>query len=111
MKIALIGASTGQYPICKKAKELGHQVVCFAWPKGAICKSIVDKFYPISILEIEKIVDICNKEKIEGVITNASDLSAYVATAVAEKLGLLGNSLEIFNKIKNKEYVREITSN
>ena len=32
-KIAIIGASTGQIPICKKAKSLGLETYCFAWEK------------------------------------------------------------------------------
>ena len=51
MKLAIIGASTGQLPLTLKAKELGHTVISFAWENGAVCKEYVDKFYPISILE------------------------------------------------------------
>ncbi|WP_154648177.1 hypothetical protein [Prevotella amnii] len=47
MKLAVIGASIGQYPLCLKARELGVETFCFAWEKGAICKDIVDHFYPI----------------------------------------------------------------
>lgn len=44
MKLAVIGASSGQLPICLKAKEMGLEVHCFAWPDGAVCKEIVDFF-------------------------------------------------------------------
>ena len=50
MKLAVIGASIGQYPLCLKARELGVETFCFAWEKGAICKDIVDHFYPIDFL-------------------------------------------------------------
>ena len=50
MKLAVIGASSGQLPLCLKAKEMGLEVYCFSWPKEAICKDVVDKYYPISIL-------------------------------------------------------------
>ena len=41
-RIAIIGASTGQYPICLKAKALGYETHCFAWEQGAVCKDVVD---------------------------------------------------------------------
>lgn len=54
MRLAIIGASKGQLPICQKAKDLGIETFCFAWDQGAVCKDVVDHFYPISILEKDK---------------------------------------------------------
>ena len=78
MKLAIIGASTGQFPLCKKAKDLGIETFCFAYDKGAVCKDVVDHFYPISIFEMDKIVAICRDLGIEGVVSNASDVTAEV---------------------------------
>ena len=50
MKLAVIGASSGQLPICLKAKEMGLEVHCFAWSEGAVCKDVVDYFHPVSIV-------------------------------------------------------------
>ena len=36
-RIAIIGASTGQLPLCKKAHEMGFDIYCFACPNVAIC--------------------------------------------------------------------------
>jgi hypothetical protein len=57
MKIAVIGGSYLQEPIVKKAKEMGIETHCFAWEQGATCKFIADYFYPISILDKEKILE------------------------------------------------------
>ena len=35
-KLAIIGASIGQLPLCRKAKELDIETFCFAWGEGAI---------------------------------------------------------------------------
>lgn len=56
MRLAIIGASIGQLPICLKAKEMGLETHCFAWEQGAVCKDFVDFFHPISITEKDKIV-------------------------------------------------------
>lgn len=111
MKIAIIGASTGQLPLCLKSKELGLEAICFAWPHGAICQDVVDKFYPISILEKEKIVDICKTEGVDGVVSNGSDLTAEIVSYVSSKLGLHGIKYDSFLNLKNKYSVRRLTEN
>ena len=58
-KLAIIGASYLQLPLVKKAKEMGLEVHCFAWEEGAVCKEMADYFYPISIVEKEEILKIC----------------------------------------------------
>lgn len=111
MKIAIIGAAHGQMPLCLKAKELGHETLCFAWEKGAVCKDLVDKFYPISIFEKDEIADICRAEEIDGVISNASDATAEVASYIATQLKLNGIDYSDFLKIKDKSTVRLLTEN
>ena len=55
-KIAIIGASTGQVKLYERARALGYYVIGFAWEQGAVCKSLADKFYPISIIEKDIII-------------------------------------------------------
>lgn len=111
MKLAIIGASTGQLPITLKAKELGHTVISFAWDKGAVCKEYADKFYPISILEMDKIVEVCREEKVDGVVSNASDLTSEISAYVATQLGLNATDHKAYEIIKDKAAVRERTKN
>ena len=63
-KLAIIGASYLQKPLVEKAKEMGLYTICFAWADGAVCADVADKFYPISIVEKEKILAICKEEQI-----------------------------------------------
>ena len=106
MKIAIIGASSGQLALCIKAKEMGIETICFAWEEGAVCKDYVDKFYPISVFEKDLIVEICKKEQIDGVVSNASDILVEVIAFIAEKLNLQGNLYANVSRIKDKWYVR-----
>lgn len=110
MKIAIIGASYGQLPLCVKAREMGLETICFAWENGAICREYVDKFYPISVLEKERILEVCREEGVDGVVSNASDVLAEIVAFLSEKLGLIGNSFEKILFIKNKYIVRDLTS-
>ena len=90
--LAIIGASYLQRPLVEKAKAMGLRTICFAWAEGAVCKDIVDVFYPISIVEKEQILAICQQEKIDGICTIASDVAAPTVAYVAEQMGLVGNS-------------------
>lgn len=109
-KIAIIGAATGQLPLCMKSKEMGLETYCFAWLKGAVCKDYVDHFIPISIFEMDAIVKYCQEYGIDGVVSNASETTALVASYVAEKLGKVGTPYHAFKNIQNKAYVREKTN-
>lgn len=109
MKIAVIGASFGQLPICLKAKEMGLEVHCFAWPEGAVCKDIVDYFHPISIVDKDEVVRICRELNIEGVVSNASELTAEIAAYVSEKLGLNGTPYKVLYRLHDKYFVRQLS--
>lgn len=109
-KIAIIGASSGQFSLVKKAKEMGLVTYCFAWEKGAVCKSVCDFFFPISIYETDKIVEVCLRENINGVVSNASEETAIATAKVAEKLGLITTPSEIIHRIQSKKNVRVLTS-
>ncbi len=92
--IAVIGASYLQLPLVQKAKEMGLRVICFAWAEGAVCKEVADKFYPISIVDKEAILQVCQEEKIDGICTIASDVAAPTVAYVAEQMNLTGNTYE-----------------
>lgn len=109
MRLAIIGASKGQLPICQKAKDLGIETFCFAWDQGAVCKEVVDHFYPISILEKDKIVELCKNLNIDGVVSNASELTAEVSSYVSEKLGLNGTPYRILEKLHDKFLIRQLS--
>lgn len=106
-KIAIIGASYLQLPLVKKAKEMGLEVHCFAWEEGAVCKELADFFYPISIVEKEEILKVCQAVCIDGICTIASDVAAPTVAYVANKMNLKGNDYEAAVMANNKYQMRE----
>ncbi len=108
-KLAVIGASSGQMPICLKAKEMGLEVHCFAWPEGAVCKDVVDFFHPVSIVEKDKVVEMCQSLHVDGVVSNASELTAEVVSYVSEKLGLNGTPYHVLDQLHDKYFVRQLS--
>ena len=106
-KIVIIGANDFQNPLILKAKENGYETHVFAWQDGSIGEKTADFFYPISIIEKEKILEECKKIKPDAVLTIASDLATVTVNYIAEKLGLVGNSMECTLKSTNKYEMRK----
>lgn len=106
-KLAILGASYLQLPLVKKAKEMGIYVICFAWDDGkAICKNYTDAFYDISVLEKELILEKCKEEKIDGILTIATDICVPTIAYIAEEMHLIGNSTETALLTTNKGLMR-----
>lgn len=106
-KIVIIGANEFQEPLVLKAKEMGFETHVFAWEDGAVAKKCADYFYPISITEKEKILEIAKKIKPQGVASIGSDLAVLTVNYLAEKLGLPGNSIHSSIISTNKHEMRE----
>lgn len=105
-KLAIIGASYLQEPLVRKAKDMGIYTICFAWQDGATCAELCDKFYPISIIEKEEILRICQEEHINGICTIASDVAAPTVAYVANKMNLVGNDYDAAVRANNKYLMR-----
>lgn len=105
-KLAIIGASYLQEPLVRKAKEMGLYTLCFAWRDGAVCADIADEFHDISIIEKDAILDICQKAKIDGICTIASDVAAPTVSYIAEMMGLTANPYEAAVRANNKYLMR-----
>ena len=108
--IAIVGASYLQLPLVKKAKAMGLRTICFAWPEGAVCREEADAFYPISIIEKERILGICQKEGVDGIVSIASDVAVPTIAYVATRMKLVGNSEESAVKSTNKYLMRQALS-
>ena len=107
LKIAIIGGSYLQLPVVLKAKAMGIETHCFAWKDAAVCEQYADFFYPISIVEKERIAQKCRQIGIDGVITIASDVAVITVNYIADKMGLIANPIEHTGIVTNKYLMRE----
>ena len=92
--IAIIGANEFQNPLILAAKEMGYTTHVFAWQAGDIGEKTADYFYPVSIVELDRILDICRKLDLAGIVSIGSDLASITVNYVAEQLGLTGNGMD-----------------
>jgi len=106
--IVIIGANEFQNKLILKAKKLGLQTHVFAWKSGAVGEKNADYFYPISIVEKEKILEECKRINPIGVCSIGSDLAVPTVNYVANKLKLPSNSNECSKITTNKYLMRKI---
>lgn len=106
-KLVIIGANEFQNPLILKAREMGYETHVFAWRDGAVGEKNADYFYPISITEVDEILEICKKIKPSGVASIGSDLANITVAKLAAALGLPGNSLSCIEKSTNKAAMRK----
>ncbi len=87
-KIVIIGANDFQNQLILKAKSMGYETHVFAWDDGAVGKESADFFYPISIIDKEKILELCKEIRPTAVASIASDLASITVNYLSEQLGL-----------------------
>lgn len=109
-KIVIIGANEFQRKLVIKAKELGYETHVFAWEEGAVAKNIADYFYPVSITDREEILRYVKKINPMGICSIASDLAMPTVNYIANKIGLVSNTLECTKITTNKFEMRQALS-
>ena len=102
-KLVIIGANDFQNQLILKAKSLGYETHVFAWEDDAVGKETADRFYPISIIEKEEILQKCREIHPDGVCSIASDLASITVNYVAENLGLPCNRTR-YSEIQTNKY-------
>lgn len=107
LNLAIIGASYLQLPLIEKAKEMGYTTHVFAWTAGDVGEAAADIFYPISIVEKDKILEKCREIGICGICSIASDLAMITVNYVANALNLVCNNPDATMKSTNKHLMRQ----
>lgn len=114
-KLLILGGNYIEENIVKAAKELGFYTITTDnhsdWNLSP-AKKISDEAWNISWSEIDKLADICKKEKIDGVIAGFSEFRVDCMIQLCKKLNLpcslTKEQLEITrNKKKFKELLRK----
>ena len=104
--LIIIGANEFQNPLILSAMAMGYATHVFAWQSGDLGERSADYFYPISIVETDRILNICRMLSPVGVVSIGSDLAAITVNYIAEKLGLTGNGMVSALAATNKHLMR-----
>ena len=106
-KILIIGAGFLQTFVIKKAKALGYYTLAVDANQDAEGFKYTDKSAAINIVDEKACLEFAKAEKIDGVLTAATDYGVLTASYIAEKMGLPGLNYESAKLIKNKYLVRK----
>lgn len=106
-KILLLGGSAQQIVAIKTAKKLGYYTVLCDFLADNPGQFVADKFYLISTTDKDAVLQVAQKESVDGVLAYASDPAAPTAAYVAEKMELPGNPYSSVDILCNKDKFRE----
>lgn len=109
-KILLLGGSAQQVVAIETAKKLGYYTVLCDYLTDNPGQYVADKFYLTSTTDRQAVLEIAEKEDIDGVLAYASDPAAPTAAYVADKLGLPGNPYDSVEILCNKDRFRTFLS-
>lgn len=110
-KLLLLGGSAQQVIAIETAKKLGYYTILCDYLTDNPGQYVADKFFLESTTDKEKILQIAENEKIDGIVAYASDPAAPTAAYVAEKLGLPTNPYISVETLCNKDKFREFLKN
>lgn len=106
-KVMILGASTGQLPLIKKAKELGLKVAVVDYNDKAAGIPYADVFYHASTIDKDAVVKAALDFKPDGITTVQTDMPMRAVAAVCSVLGIPGISYETALKATDKEKMIE----
>ena len=105
-KVLIIGAGFLQSFVIQKAKSIGYETLAVDGNPEAPGFVYADKHATINIVDQEECLKYARQEKIDGVLTAATDYGVLTAAYIAKEMGLRGLNYEVAKLIKNKYLVR-----
>ncbi len=109
-KIVILGGGANQIPLIKRAKDLGLYVIVCDFRPDIDGAKLADVHYCVNTMDVDKVIEVCRKENVDGIITNSEP--TFVAMAqVARAVGLRCLSVEDTGLYKNKFKMREFCRN
>lgn len=105
-KLMILGASELQVPAIECANRLGVRTIVLDYDKNAVGRNLAYRFYEISTLNYESILNVAKKEMIDGIMTICSDRPMPIIAKIGEQLGLNTISYETALKATDKGLMR-----
>lgn len=109
-RVLMLGGSLQQIPAIKQAKEMGIYVITCDYLPDNPGHQIADEYYNVSTTDKNKVLELAEKLKIDGIVAYASDPAAPTAAYISEKLDLPGNPYESVCILTQKDLFRKFLS-
>ena len=106
-KVLIIGAGFLQDFVIVKAKQMGYKVHTVDADPNAVGFQHADHYGVVNIVDEKACLEYARENKIDGVLTAATDYGVLTASYIAREMGLPGLKYEVAQVIKNKYQVRK----
>lgn len=87
-KLLLLGGARYLLPVIEAAHKLGIYVITCDYLPDNIAHKYSDQYLDVSIIDKDAVLEAAKKEKIDGIMSFATDPGVVTAAYVAEKMGL-----------------------
>ena len=105
-KLLLLGGSAQQVIAIETAKRLGCETVLCDFLPDNPGQYHADKFFLVSTTDKQAVLKVAQQERIDGILSYASDPAAPTAAYVAEQMGLPGSPYNAVETLCNKDLFR-----
>lgn len=106
-RLLVLAAGILQVPVIKKAREMGYYVIAADGDPNAVGLPLADKGVVANITSEEEMLEVAQREGIDGVIHPCSEVAMNVMGRINDELGLSGVSRETAIRATNKHAMRE----
>ena len=104
--LLVLGASVSQVAAIRQARAAGLKVVAVDGDADAVGFAEADVAEHVDFSDVERVVAVARRHRIDGVVAISSDRAVPAAAAVAEQLGLPGIGIETAHVMTNKAAMR-----
>ena len=106
-RLLVIGAGFLQDFVICKARAMGYETLAVDGNPEAVGFKHADRYKVIDIVDEKACLEYARAEKIDGVLTAATDYGVLTVAYIAREMGLPGLDIEVARLIKNKYRVRK----
>ena len=108
-KLLVLGGVLGMVELTKRAQELGVKVYVTDYLEDSPAKKYADKSFMVSTTDVDAVVELCNEEGIDGIITGNVDLLLPYYAQICEKTKLpCYGTYEHFMIMTDKELFKNV---
>jgi biotin carboxylase len=104
--VLFVGAGRHQRSAIRRAKELGLRVVAVDRNPDALGLREADAGETVDFTDVERVIDVAQRQGVDGALTVSADRAVPVVAAVAEALGLPGIGTDTAHLMTHKIAMR-----
>lgn len=109
MKALVLCGGIPQIELLKQLKDRGIYTILADMNKNVTAREYADKFYPVSVLDVEAIEKVAILEKVDMIITVCADQVLLVCAEISERLNLpCYLDFETAKNVSDKELMKKI---